>query len=164
MYSPVQLLWISSLPWLFHSRYFNGNCFKLWLKLQWVLLGWERNTKTLGMHMYFCGFSFFPFGVWFWPQPHPKWKENSDRGAVGNCILIKCTISGVGGRPFCPAHNRTSSRSTRDTIILSGGEQAANAWTLTKRNAIGMKGVVRKGEWWRVKWRHGATGNKGCAN
>ena len=35
------------------------------VKLQLVLSGWERNTKTLGMHVYFCGFSFIHSLLYF---------------------------------------------------------------------------------------------------
>ena len=59
---------------------------------------------------------------------------------------MKCKVSGVGGKPFLPTHNRRLSRSTRGTHFQVHGEQAARAQTLTKRKAIGMKDMVSKGE------------------
>ena len=50
------------------------------------------------------------------------------------------------------AHARTRRKNATSAVQgLSGGEQAARAQTLTKRKAIGMKGVVNKGERQRVK-------------
>ena len=56
----------------------------------------------------------------------------------------KYKVLGVGGRLFRPAHNRPLSRSTR-------GEEAVRVQTLITKIAIGMKGVVSKGERQRVK-------------
>ena len=58
----------------------------------------------------------------FQAYPHPKWKENSDWSAGG-----KFKVSGVGGRPFCPAHNKPMSRSTRGTHFQVHGEQTVRA-------------------------------------
>ena len=52
----------------------------------------------------------------------------------------KCIVSGVGGRPLCPAHNRVLSRSS--------SEQAARAQTLTKRNPLTTHSPARLGETW----------------
>ena len=48
------------------------------------------------------------------------------------------------GRPFHSAHNKPLSRSTRGTHFKVH-VQAARAQTLTKRKAMGMKGVVSMG-------------------
>ena len=85
-------------------------------------------------------------------------KEKGDWGAGSYCTWSVHEELGVGGRPFCPVHNRRSNRGTHFQVVNK--QQEYNY----KRKAIQrvcMKGVVSKGERQRVKWRHGSTHNKG---
>ena len=70
----------------------------------------------------------------------------SQKTVTGMQAVTECKVSGVGGRPFRPAHNRRSNRGTHFQVV---SKQQEHEVCYTK--GMGMKGVVSKGERQSVK-------------